>query len=590
MKNDQYQNDEPFTNLLLGLSFELPGLSNPGESLYQEVQQEIISGVDHLLTVLGIPGNSSVQITSPETISRKDRFLRLSINGRNCRYPDELPQRVYSYIVGLHSAQVANKAQISSWVQRENNDQEFATDRNLVDFLKLICLEIIKIQPSVLFGQAQAAAYLSKLITQVSESSGLAEASIFDVVTLRRMLSTLLDLKISIADIDTVYQIMEEKLTGKLSPEEITEHLIVALQSNNIEIQMPGDDLKQMTLAGSENDKNNYSLLRDGLFYELGLYFPEFRFNTNEKLKPGSFAFKINHLTTIPYLALPKGKILVNDAPGRLNLLNIAGIPAINPNQGYEGSLIDIQFKEIAESAGLTTWNQTGYLILSLAGELKRHGSYFVHHTEIEKKLNHLGISFPALVEGVKKTSSVEKITQVLRSLIAEQLSIRNLPLILEQILNYDYIVVDSGKYIVFDDRMPIPKEPNDSWFENVNNLTSFVRTGLKTYLSHKYTRGKNALIVYLLDPEIERILSDNLQEGNKLTEKDHDQILEALQVEVGPLQATISVPTILTTSDIRPYFREIISNEFPGLPVLSYQELSPELNIQPVARISLVN
>jgi type III secretion protein V len=32
---------------------------------------------------------------------------------------------------------------------------------------------------------------------------------------------------------------------------------------------------------------------------------------------------------------------------------------------------------------------------------------------------------------------------------------------------------------------------------------------------------------------------------------------------------------------------RKLIETDFPNLPVLSYQELSPDLNIQPIARIT---
>ena len=39
---------------------------------------------------------------------------------------------------------------------------------------------------------------------------------------------------------------------------------------------------------------------------------------------------------------------------------------------------------------------------------------------------------------------------------------------------------------------------------------------------------------------------------------------------------------------EIRRYFRKLVELEFPHLAVLSYQELSPEMNIQPIARISL--
>ena len=37
---------------------------------------------------------------------------------------------------------------------------------------------------------------------------------------------------------------------------------------------------------------------------------------------------------------------------------------------------------------------------------------------------------------------------------------------------------------------------------------------------------------------------------------------------------------------DVRRYIRKLIEQDLDELPVLSYQELTPEINIQPLARI----
>ena len=50
----------------------------------------------------------------------------------------------------------------------------------------------------------------------------------------------------------------------------------------------------------------------------------------------------------------------------------------------------------------------------------------------------------------------------------------------------------------------------------------------------------------------------------------------------------TTQRPVLLTSMDIRRYVKKIIEQELPELPVLSYQELTPEITIQPLGRISL--
>ena len=50
----------------------------------------------------------------------------------------------------------------------------------------------------------------------------------------------------------------------------------------------------------------------------------------------------------------------------------------------------------------------------------------------------------------------------------------------------------------------------------------------------------------------------------------------------------TAQDPVVLTTALIRYRLRKALRGAFPRLSVLSYQELSPDMNIQPIARISL--
>jgi type III secretion protein V len=60
-----------------------------------------------------------------------------------------------------------------------------------------------------------------------------------------------------------------------------------------------------------------------------------------------------------------------------------------------------------------------------------------------------------------------------------------------------------------------------------------------------------------------------------------------AVNLEVGSLSTAAQNPVLLTSMDIRRTLQKLIEPDFPNLAVLSYQELSPEMNIQPIARIS---
>lgn len=311
-------------------------------------------------------------------------------------------------------------------------------------------------------------------------------------------------------------------------------------------------------------------MMRDGLFYELGVRFPGIRVRGNESDMPtGSYLIMINEIPLVMG-TVSQAKVLVNDTVERLRLLNIDGEPATNPANGNECAWIDARFQEVAEQAGLTTWDATGYIVLHLSSVLRKNGAEFVGIQETMNMLEQLEQAFPALVkETVPKVVSPFQLTDILRRLIEEEISIRDLRSILQALAEWGQVEHDTVM------------------------LTEYVRAALKRYISHKYTRGQNTLIVYLLDPQIEETVRSSIQHTSSgsylaLEPEITQEILSAVRTEVGSLPPTAQNPVILTTMEIRRYFRKLVELEFPHLAVLSYQELSPDMNIQPIARISL--
>lgn len=49
-----------------------------------------------------------------------------------------------------------------------------------------------------------------------------------------------------------------------------------------------------------------------------------------------------------------------------------------------------------------------------------------------------------------------------------------------------------------------------------------------------------------------------------------------------------VQMPVLLASMDIRRYVRRLIEAEHYRLPVVSYQELTPEISVQPMNRIRL--
>jgi len=311
-------------------------------------------------------------------------------------------------------------------------------------------------------------------------------------------------------------------------------------------------------------------MMRDGLFYELGVRYPGLRVRGNDgDLPPGSYIIMVNEIPLVMG-TVDKNKCLVNDTPDRLRLLGIDADPAQNPANGNACGWINMDQRKLAEDAGLTTWDAPGYIVLHLSAVLRKNAAEFVGIQETQNMLEQLEQAFPALVkEVVPKAVSPFQLTDILRRLVEEEISIRDLR-------NIPQALAEWG-----------PVE-NDTVM-----LTEYVRAALKRYISHKYTRGQSTLIVYLLDPQIEETVRSSVQHTSSgsylaLEPEITQEILAAVRNEVGNLPPSAQQPVVLTTMEIRRYFRKLVELEFPHLAVLSYQELSPEMNIQPIARISL--
>ncbi len=310
--------------------------------------------------------------------------------------------------------------------------------------------------------------------------------------------------------------------------------------------------------------------MRDGLFVELGVRYPGVRARGNPGLPPGAYQIQINEVPVVTGQAT-LGHILVNDTADRLRLMNVEGFEAVNPATRQPAAWVPEQHKEMLEAAGLTTWDVPGYIILHLASVLRRYAREFIGVQEVQTMLDQLEKAFPAIVkEVIPKVVPVLKLTDILGRLVEEEISVRDLRGILQAIAEQGQTEADSVM------------------------LTEHVRSAMKRYVSHKYARGTNTLVVYLLDPQIEEAIRGSIKRTSAGThlalEPDIAQeIVQAVKNECGHLPPTAQRPVILTAMDIRRYVRKLLEYEFnPPFSVVSYQELSPELNIQPVARISI--
>jgi type III secretion protein V len=347
----------------------------------------------------------------------------------------------------------------------------------------------------------------------------------------------------------------------------------------------------ELAAAFAAEKSSAASSMADGLFYELGVVLGQCELVLDSTQQEDSIRLRINDLRSGPMPLIASSECAVNDTVDRLTLLNIKGQEAVNPADSSECAIVPKAYADTAERAGLTTWDTAGWAILGTSAEVRRSAAAMLNLDAVQSQLDKLGTAFPYLVSYVRRRIGEERFARVLRLLLAEGISIRNMRHIINGLALMSprpNAPIDFSKFIVFGstysgfsvDAVPSSRTPLDA---PAVEMSEQVRGGLKRYISHKYTRGGNTLVAYLVDAKIEGRLADR----RPLSALERGRLLEAVRAEVGDLPPTARAPCVLTSIGIRRRLRSELEAGFPHLAVLSYQDLSPDVNIHPIARIS---
>jgi type III secretion protein V len=256
-------------------------------------------------------------------------------------------------------------------------------------------------------------------------------------------------------------------------------------------------------------------------------------------------------------VALPAPRVRVNsNLPERRALLSLHEVPA---------SLVEIPPE--------ATPVEIHGLIANQALEIMRGRAFdFLGLAEVQRLLDELEQIAPATVRNVvPKPVSLTLLVDVLRRLVEERISVRDLRAILEALATV----------------ASFEKDPL--------NLTEFVRAQLRRPITFKLTRGAGHLGVHLLDPSIEdaiRRAVTRTPNGAFLTlaPAASRDVIEAVRraVKEGATHSEGAAPVVLTQPDIRRFVRKLLEAEMPDLTVVSFAELLPEVSLRPLAKAHL--
>lgn len=309
--------------------------------------------------------------------------------------------------------------------------------------------------------------------------------------------------------------------------------------------------------------------LRSALYYDLGVMVPYCYIGGDAPLGLNEYYIAIKEVP-VGYGSIRPDCVYVNDSAENIEVFGMVGEDVLNPADLRPGAWIPAEQRHIAETAGLKVWEPAEVIILHLSRVMKKYAHDFLGIQEAQGYLDFIARGMPKLVEEVvPKVISVHQFTDVLQRLVQEGISIRDTKSILDALSEWGRIEKD-----------PVM-------------LTEHVRASMKRYISFRFTSGRDSLFVHLLDPEIEDVIRGAIRRTStgaflSLDPTIANDILDAIRREIANLPPTAQEPVIVTDMDLRRFVRKMVEIEFPNLPVLSYQELTPELNVQPIGRITM--
>ncbi|AKU67347.1 type III secretion protein [Ottowia sp. oral taxon 894] len=202
-------------------------------------------------------------------------------------------------------------------------------------------------------------------------------------------------------------------------------------------------------------------------------------------------------------------------------------------------------------------------LVNEVRESLRRHVNLFMGTQEANLLLTRAAIDLPDVVKETLRALPLARVAEILRRLVEEEVAIRNLRDILETL-------ADTAQ-----------RE------KDVYALTELTRIGLKRQISHRYAPDGHLRAV-LLEPALEEMLRNAIRHNSGAQQLALDPLeMSRLMTRFRNVVQVFKPAAIVTAVDIRRHVRKLIEQDCFDIPVLSYHELLPSLQLEALHRVS---
>ncbi len=319
------------------------------------------------------------------------------------------------------------------------------------------------------------------------------------------------------------------------------------------------------------NDERGHRLtdqikaLRRQLASEMGFVMPSVRILDNMQLPSNTYVVRLKE-TEVGRGDIRPNMLLVMDPRGER--VSLPGEETTEPAFGLPAVWVENGLREEASFRGYTVVDASTVVTTHLTEVIRDNMSDLLSYAETQKLLDDLPAENQKLVADlVPNRLSVSGIQRVLQNLLAERVSIRDLPTILEGIAE------------------------GSAYTQNIVLLTEHVRGRLARQISSSNTNAQGFVPLITLSPAWEQAFAEALSGSGEekqlaMSPSKLQEFINGVRIAFEQQARLGEIPVLLTSPGVRPYVRSIIERFRPQTTVMSQNEVHPKAHIRTLAQI----
>lgn len=304
--------------------------------------------------------------------------------------------------------------------------------------------------------------------------------------------------------------------------------------------------------------------IRKNIAQKMGFVVPPIHIHDNLQLKPYEYSILIRGAKVGG--GELNGQLLAMDS-GAISR-EIEGTRTTEPVFGLPAIWIREAEKERAQLYGYTVVENTTIVATHISEIIKKHGHELVGRQELQQLLDNLSATCPKVVEElVPSQLNLGSVLRVIKNLLRENVSIRDLRTVMEVLADY------AG----------VTKDPDV--------LTEFVRQALGRYIVDQLKSADETLSIICLERDVEELVAEsvhNSDQGSYLAIEPGvaQRILANMRSAVENFNQTGAQPVLICSPSIRRHVKKFVERFISNLAVLSHNEIPSNIKIQSLGAV----